>query len=267
MDQTRWGRSATPFPPHPGAAAFYESPTHDEALARLHFLVDHRCRLGLLMGPSGSGKSLLLDVFGDELRRQGRAVARADLYGAGPADLFWQLAAGLGAEGEPSDPPWRLWQALADKITAHRYQQLETVLLLDDADVASAEVLVQVGRLVRYEPLPDARLVLVLAGRRQRLGRLGMDLLDRVDLRIDVEAWGVDETREFVTRALARAGRSQPLFAEAALARLQELTGGSPRRISRLANLALVAAASRELDEIDANVVQSASEELSVVEV
>ena len=72
MYQAHWGLQESPFRGRPDPKLFYQSPTHEEALARLHFLSDQRRRLGLLVGASGSGKSLFLEVFAQQLRRTGR---------------------------------------------------------------------------------------------------------------------------------------------------------------------------------------------------
>jgi len=76
MYQTHWGLQESPFRGCLDPKSFYQSPTHEEALARLHFLVEHGRRLGLLTGPSGSGKSLLLEVFGSHEFDQTLTVPR-----------------------------------------------------------------------------------------------------------------------------------------------------------------------------------------------
>ncbi|MBN2023941.1 MAG: AAA family ATPase [Pirellulales bacterium] len=256
-----------PFPLRPDPTAFLASPAREESLARLDFLVEYHRRLGLLLGPSGVGKTLLLGVFAARLRRRGCAVVAVGLVGAEPIDLVWQLAAGLGAAADPSDDLAMMWHVLTEQLTANRYEQRDTVLLLDDADAASPETLLTIHRLARHDATADARLTLVLAGRPERIGRIGPALLDRADLRVDVDRWEAEDTRRFITESLARAGRRKPVFADEALARLQELSDGLPRRASRLAELAMVAGAGRGLDQVDADVVQSAYEELGVVQV
>ena len=78
-------------------ARYYPSAGHDEALARLEYLVEARRRLGVLLGESGIGKSLVLQVAAERLARKGAAVAVVDTVGVGTRDLLWQLAAALGA--------------------------------------------------------------------------------------------------------------------------------------------------------------------------
>ena len=267
MYHSHWGISESPFRSCLDPQFFYQSPTHEEAIARLHFLVDQRRRLGLLMGQSGSGKSMLLRVFAEQLRRRGCQVANVDLFGIGPAEMLHQLTGGFGLNLNASAPVSRLWRALTDRLAEYRYQQFEAIILLDDADRASRQVLAQVTRLAQHDPSPESRLTIVLAGHQERMGRLGRTLLERAELRIDVEPWQASETTDFLNRSLAHAGRQSPVFDEPAIARLHELSHGLPRRISQLADLALVAGAATELQEINADVVESVYHELNIVEV
>jgi general secretion pathway protein A len=265
MYQSHWGLQESPFLGCVAPEFFYPSPTHEEALARLQFLVDQRRRLGVLLGPSGSGKSLLLDVFAQQLRQRGRPVARLSLLGSDADEFLWQLATAWGLNPAFATPVGAIWRLLNDRLSEFRYQQLETVALFDDVDQADAAVLTHVARLARCHTVSDLRLTLVLAGRPEGIRKLDAHLLDLVELRIDVEPWEQADTQQFLTSSLARAGRKSPLFAEPAVAKLHELAHGIPRRVSQLADLALLAGAGQNLQRIDAGVVESAYQELGGV--
>jgi general secretion pathway protein A len=267
MYQSHWGLGAAPFRNRLDPGFFFESPTHEEGLARLHFLVEQHRRLGLLMGGAGSGKSLLLEVFAGEMRQMGFPVASFSLLGVQRAELFREMAVQFGlnpgrALGLPD-----LWRMVLDRIREYRYQELTTVVLLDDADQASQPAVVQLTRLAQHDLSPGSRLTLVLAGRQERMGRLGETLLELAELRIDLEDWQAEETEKYVANCLARAGREQPLFDKTAIRRLHELTQGVPRRISQLADMVLAAGAGQNLDQIDASTIDSVYHELSVIEV
>ncbi len=263
MYQMHWGLRESPFGVTADAKRFHPSPTHDEALARLQFLVQQRRRLGLLLGPSGSGKSFLLEILAAELRRNGRPVAKLSLLGLEPAEMLWRLVASWGVSLDPTDALSTLWRVVADRLAEYRYQQIEAVALLDDADQADRQVLQHVTRLVRCNASPDVRLTVVLAGRGEAMLKLGARLLDLADLRIDLEPWEPADTEEFLNSVLTAAGRELPVFEPAAVTRLHELSQGIPRRISQLADLALVAGASQHLEHIDANVVEEVYRELA----
>jgi general secretion pathway protein A len=134
---------------------------------------------------------------------------------------------------------------------------------LDDVDRADPQVLQNVMRLVNFDPSPETRLTVVLAGRNEGMAHLDPRLLDLAELRIEVEPWEPADTGSYVSTLLAQAGRQTPVFAEPAVARLHELSHGVPRRISQLADLALVAGAGANLQQIDAGVVESVYQELA----
>ena len=265
MYQAYWGLGDSPFRGHLDPRSFYQGPTQDEALARLHFLVEERRTLGLLLGEPGSGKSLLLEVFGKQLGVVNRQHAVVNLVGMGRREFLWLACGGLGVESTRSMNEFLLGRALEDHIAANRYQQIATVLLLDDADEARGDVLDEIVRLTQMNQTQDARLTIVLAARPERLGRLGARILELAELRVDLEGWDLDDTAAFIKMSLSAAGRSTPIFSEAAVRRMQELTGGVPRRVKQLADLALLGGAGANLAQVEPDLVESVFQELGVV--
>lgn len=266
MYQSHWDLRESPFQGDSAVQFLHQSPTHEEALARLQFLVENRRRLGLLMGASGSGKSLVLEAFAEQLRRRGRPVVKINLLGLEPAEMLLLLAAGLKLNPDPSASTVALWRAITDRLTEFYYQKLETVILLDDADCADDRVLTQVVRLVRHDPSSQSHLTLILAGRRENMGRLGGRLLELAELRIELEPWNQADTANFLNSSLAQSGSKSPVFSQSAIDRLHELTHGIPRA-AQLADLSLLAGAGANLPQIDADVVESVYHELGTAEV
>ncbi len=255
-------RNQLPFAGGLDIDSFHRSPEHEEALARLNFLVDNRRRLGLLVGPSGSGKSLLLRVFAEQLRRTAGQVAIVNLLDVEPTEFLWLLAAQLGLHPADGDSAFLLWRKINDRLSEFRYQQSTTVLLLDGGEQADLAVLQHVARLVQFDSTPEMRLTVVLAGQNKMLSRLTQSLLDLLDLRINLAAWEERDTAEFVNGQLSTASSPAPVFDDAAVGRLHELSDGIPRRVSQLAGLSAVVAAGQNLPQVDAGVVQDVYQEL-----
>jgi general secretion pathway protein A len=263
----QWGLRDTPFRSAYDARYFFESSTHEEACARLHFLVEQHRRLGLLMGDFGSGKSMLLEAFARAVRRGGHPAALIDLVGLQGTDMLAELAIQFGLSPDQGATAASLWRSLADRIVEYRYQLLDTVILLDDADQASHEVLAQITRLAQLERSAEARLTLVLAGRRERMNRVGRALLELAELRIDIEPWEPADTASYLKHALEQAGCQTEVFTASAIERLHQIAQGIPRRVSQLADLSLLAGAGQNLPQIDVAVVESVYHELGVIQV
>ena len=262
MYESYWKLRQQPFGGSLDPESYYKSPTHDEALARMHYLVENRRRLGILFGPTGSGKSLLLKVFAHELYAVAAATVYVNLLGVSVDDLQWSIAAQLGANPRESDPAFHIWQSITDRLTEKRYQQQSTVLLFDDADEAAREVLTQVVRLIQLDPSQDARTTVILSADQSHVDRLGSRLLDLSELRIDLEPWQQFETAEYLGHCLGQVGSDSNVFDTEATLLLHELSNGVPRRINQLARLALVAGAGSNLSSINEQTVESVYHEL-----
>jgi type II secretory pathway predicted ATPase ExeA len=259
MYQAYWGFSRSPFAPAAGSAAVASSPVHGEALARLEFLLESQSRFGLLLGPAGSGKSLVLAQFAERAARRGALVAAASALVPAEGQLF--AAAADGWQFDDLYGGAAACQAIANRLRELSLENLSAVLLIDDLDRAGSDTAGIIEWLVN---LPDVPLTVVAAARADSAARISPRLLEQAALRIDLTSWNEEETRDYLASSLASAGRIQPAFDEAATRRLVELSGGIPRRVNRLAELALVAGAGQQLARIDRRTVEAVMEELSV---
>jgi type II secretory pathway predicted ATPase ExeA len=262
MYQSYWGLKFAPFSNGAHAENLYYNDAFREALARLRYLVELRRRLGLLTGPAGSGKSLLLGLFAGQLAREGKQLATASLAAVQPGELLCMLAAQFGLNLDPSASMALLWRKLTDRLLEYAYQQLQVVVLLDDADEVSVPTTFQISRLAQLDLSPQLNLTMVLAGREDRIGAVGQRLLQLVDLRIDLPAWEENDSAQFIRRSLQAAGCASPVFDNRAIARLHELSQGNPRRLAKLADLALLAGAGQKTRHIDEQLVEAVHQEL-----
>src|SRR3954466_5871838 len=226
-----WGLECWPFCSTPGERQFYPTAGHNEALARIEYLVDGRRRLGALLGNSGVGKSLVLRVAAAQLARKGQAVVLVDALGSSSREFLWQVACGFGTTPrEDADAPW-LWRQILDRVAENRMRELDTVLLVDDAGQAGPDLVTQFLRLARLDVMPAARWTIVLAAEAEQAARWNEGLRNLFDLRIDVLPWTADDTIGYVQTALVEAGRLEPLFDHGALEALHELASGVPRQV------------------------------------
>jgi general secretion pathway protein A len=257
MYEKYWGLAQSPFS---GGQTITHSSIHEEAAARLDFLAENRSRLGLVLGPSGSGKSLLLGQFVRRQRRSGAAAAFLSAHGTNYREFLLELASqwNTGAS-ETSDNAW-LWLRVSDRLANLGLERVPAILAVDDLDAAPPDL---AGLVYRLASLSDVPLTIVASAQETSTKRLGSRLLNLAELRIDLPLWNEEETREYLRSTLAAAGRSQPAFEDRAVHRLFELSAGAPRKVNHLAQLALVAGAAQKLTQIDEQTVLAVHEELS----
>ena len=260
---TYWGLERWPFGGSAATGQFYPTPAHNEALARIEYLVESRRRLGALLADAGSGKSLVLHVAAEQLARKGCIAVVVDSLGASTRDVLWQLACGLRTTPrEDADVSW-LWRQIADRVTENRIQQIATVALIDDAGQAGPDLMTQFSRLARLDSSQDARWTIVLAAESTHAARWTESLRSAVDLRIELGTWSADDTIGYVQTSLVEAGRMEPLFEDQALRTLHELAAGVPRQIARLADYALLAGAAAQVDTVTSAIIEAAYDEVA----
>jgi len=264
MYRQHWGLSSSPFQRSVAAQRLLDSPPHDESLARLHFLVENGWRLGLLVGPPGSGKSQVLAVFGEALRRRGVEVVRINLRGLDTRRFLWEVAAGLKTNPAPDDSTFTLWRRIDDQLIANRYQQLTSVFLFDDAFRAEGLLLDQILRVMACDPSSEARVTVVMSGLEAQMPLLSHEMLEAAELRVDLEPWDQQQLNQYVADEISHAGGNRETFTAQALTRLFQLSGGLPRRVNHLAELSLLAGAGQGLSHIEAETLETVYEELGV---
>lgn len=258
-----WGLDRWPFRGSAVRDQFYPTAASNEALARIEYLVESRRRMGALLGDAGVGKSLLLRLAAQRLAHKRCAVVIVDATGASTREVLWQIAVGLRtAPREDADTAW-LWRQIADRVAENRMQQVSTVLLVDDAGQVGPDLMTQFVRLARIDTTHAARWTIVLAAEPSQATRWSETLKGAIDLRIELGPWNADEAIGYVQTSLVDAGRFEPVFSDAALSTLYELSGGVPRQIARLADYTLLAGAVAKLETIDADLIEAAYDEIA----
>jgi len=235
-----WGASQMPFAA--ATAQPYASESFRQNCHRLEQLVAVRAG-GLLHGPNGVGKTLLVHHFLQSLpdkRYKPLVLSHSSVSGT---DLLRLLCTELGqtARLRRSDNALLLRQA---------WQQLDRVwpiLVLDEAQNLSAKALEEIRLLTcdRRDTQPPFSLLLV--GDEQLLPRLQMGinapLLCRLSFCLHLQPWSPEELAGYVQARLQQVGIHASPFEAPALQLLLQAGNGLPRLLNHLAQRALEEAA------------------------
>ncbi|MDO7679248.1 MAG: AAA family ATPase [Planctomycetota bacterium] len=262
MPLRHWNLSHAPFSGSLEPSAFFMAPPQDEALARLEWLDQEHQRLGIVVAPSGFGKSHLCSKLVRKLSGMGAEVAMVSLRGVGEGDWIELLLDRLPLDAESREEPLRPWQKLENRLRENMLMDRTTALLFDDLDCAPPDALAGIERLVASAEPRFGRTLVVATTSRERLASLPRSLLERAALRIELAAWSYQDVADYLTWATTRLGGSPNIFSESATETLARLSDGIPRLVLQIAQMALVAAAGDRLKSIDAATIERSWREL-----
>ncbi|MBI1248430.1 AAA family ATPase [bacterium] len=241
---------------------FFESPAYQEAVARLEYALERHDRVAVLTGLTGSGKTTLLENWTADLRRRGVIVVYLPTPGTFEHDLLWELAIGLKAEISLSSTPSELWFRIREQLTAYSLEQRQVVIAVDHFEEIAREtgdILLSLARL-HYG---DGNLgSLVLSVDKQALRTLDLRLLKMADLKIELEAWDVDDVASFTHAYLAANHQDQVQLSDEVIAAVSQQSAGLPRIVSQILDLTCLAAEASQAESVSPETILAVREEL-----
>ena len=259
MDLGFWGFRHWPFDRSFSSDRFFASQQHDEAMARMLFLVEESRRCGILVGPSGTGKTFLLKLLQQRSERLGRLTVRCEATGMEGEEFIGQIAVGCNASVDPNATTARVWSGLRARFAALAVIRQPLVILIDHFDQVEFRCQQAVWRLNQLADAVGLKLTVVLATRDRTFPAVLQDL---VELRIDIAPWTAAETARFIESAIERAGCDVTLFTDDALTSIHEVTNGVPARIVSLSSHSLLAAQGQDQMLVTREFVEAAASEL-----
>jgi general secretion pathway protein A len=265
-----FGLSQPPFSIAPDPRYLYMSERHRDALAHLLWGVSAGGGFVLLSGDIGAGKTTVCRCFLEQLPPQCTVA-----YIFNPSLTVDELLEtvcqefGVALPDAPQTPGST--KGMVDALNIFLLQEhaagRSCVLIIDEAQSLSASVLEQLRLLTNLETAERKLLQIILIGQpelRDMLARPELEQLSqRVVAQFHLEALSPAETHQYVQHRLSVAGWQGPSpFEPRALARIQQLTKGVPRRINLLCDRALLGAYALGRKTIDRSMVDKAALEV-----
>jgi general secretion pathway protein A len=260
-----YGLKEPPFAITPNPRFLFYSDKHREAFNHLLYGIRERKGFVQLTGEVGAGKTTLCRALLNEL---GDTFSTALILNPilDPDGLMKAIAMEFGLDVKGFD---RL-DTVAE-INAFLLRQLadgrDSVLIIDEAQDLSDELLEQVRLLSNLETEDRKLLQIVLMGQPELRDRLDAhnlrQLRQRITVRYHLRALRLGELGHYIAHRLAVAGSNgSPHFSGAALWRLHRYSQGIPRLVNALGDKCLLAGFVEQARRIDFNMVGRAIREL-----
>ncbi len=236
--------SASPFGPSPDPRFLYLTAPIREALAALIYGVNARKGFVLLTGEVGTGKTTIINKFLEVLRKQQARTACVLNPRMDVGELFDFILSDFGIVCPSPQKSKRLIQLQQWLLDLYNNRQ-HAVLIIDEAQQLSNEILEEIRFLTNLET-PTAKLLhIVLAGQpelERKLADPGLrQLKQRIWFRCRTYPFTSDQTRDYITERLRIAGSNgEPIFTPTAVEAVHRHAGGVPRVINLLCEHALI---------------------------
>ena len=261
-----FGLKEAPFRLTPDPAYLYMSDRHREALAHLLYGVSEDGGFVQLTGDIGTGKTTLCRALLAQLPPQVDVALILN-----PRLTIPEFLASVCDELKipyPRDTtsPKVFVDALDRYLLDAHARGRRTVLLIDEAQGLSVEVLEQVRLLTNLETTSEKLLQVVLIGQPELVPLLARDdlrqLAQRITARYHLEPFTATDTHAYIRHRLKVAGGRRGLFSEAAIRRIHAESRGIPRLINIICDRALLGAYAQDKRRIELGMVARAATEI-----
>jgi len=266
-----FGLSQEPFSIAPDPRYLFMSERHREALAHLLYGVGGGGGFVLLSGEIGTGKTTVCRAFLEQMPGNCNVAyifnpkLTAQELLRSVCDEFHVPYRAADPSGAPSAKDYV--DALNGFLLQAHADGRNSVLIIDEAQMLSADVLEQLRLLTNLETNERKLLQIMLIGQpelRTMLARPELEqLAQRVIARFHLDALSLAETQQYIQHRLSVAGlKSAMPFDRKALSRIHQLTGGVPRRINLLCDRAMLGAYALGTATVDRRIVDKAAGEV-----
>lgn len=262
--------SERPFSITPDPRFLYMSARHREALAHLLYGLGDGGGFVQLTGEVGTGKTTICRCLLEQIPENvDLAVVLNPKVTA--IELIATVCDELGVGYDADNVSIKLLTDVLNRYLLDAYARgRHTVLIIDEAQNLSTDVLEQVRLLTNLETATQKLLQIILIGQpelRTLLGREDMrQLAQRVTARYHLEPISRDETSAYIRHRLQICGSSQAIFNKRAVDKIQQLSGGIPRLINVLSDRSMLGAYVEGKTQVDVKVVKKAASEVLAVD-
>lgn len=238
-----FGLTARPFAMSPDPEALYWTPAHRRAFTMLEYGVMTRAPITLITGDVGSGKTTLLHQLLRSLDDEVRVGLISNPHGSRAELLRWVLLS-LGEPAGPEETYVDLFSRFQNFLIGEYAKGRRVVLIFDEAQNLGRKALEEIRMFTNINSGKDMLLQLILFGQPEL-----RDMVQRPELRqfaqrvassFHLGAMDRATVHGYVNHRLKLVGMKRRIFDKAAIDLVHAATGGVPRLVNQLCDLAMV---------------------------
>lgn len=261
-----FGLKEIPFTIAPDPRYLFMSERHRDALAHLLYGIGEGGGFVLLTGEVGTGKTTVCRCLLEQLPHNVRLA-----YILNPklnsVELMATMCDELGVNYPKGEDSLKTFTDLLSQYLLRAHDKnLNTVLMIDEAQNLSVDVLEQIRLLTNLETNQQKLLQIILIGQPELQELLAKkelrQLAQRITARYHLRPLSEQETKSYLEHRLRIAGLNRPLMTKSAITKIYKASQGIPRIINVISERALLGAFTQSEHQITDKTVDKAAKEV-----
>ncbi len=269
MYEEYWGLKEKPFQNTPDPRFFYNSSEHEEVLTRILYAVQQNLGAGMLTGVFGCGKTVIAQALYDKLPSDKYKIALITNPQLEYVELLRAIVRSLKAVELPTKKTElsadSLLEILGKILENNARDGRETVVIIDEAHVIKDErIFEELRLLLNFQRRDKFLLTLLLFGQPELEQKIedNKQLEQRIAIRCRLDAFGKEDTCNYIVHRLHIAEGAGSIFDESAFKIIHNRSGGIPRRINRICDISLLVGMSKNAKTINGGIVEEGLQSL-----
>lgn len=233
-----------------------------QSTARLDILRQHR-GIGILTGEPGCGKSFCLRCFTSSLNKSLYKVIYIPITTLTVKEFYMALCDGLGIA--PAYKKVTMFKQIQEAIFSYSSKNITPVIIVDEVQFISNSILDDFRLILNFDMDSKNPCIVIFCGQPKLVLQLERQpheaLRQRIAVNYTFSGLSRSETQEYISSRFKASGRKDPPIDEGCYEFIFTATGGIPRQINKLLNMALLIGFNEKHPVLNSDVLLKANDE------
>jgi general secretion pathway protein A len=251
-----WGLKKYPFENVPDPNFMFYSTEHEEALSRIIYGLERNKGAILLTCEIGCGKTMLSRVLIQKLTDDKFDIGLIANPSLEPTEFLIEAVYQLGISAT-SNAKTDILRALNNKLLENANNNKNTILIIDEGQAIYKDTFEEIRMLLNFQMNDRYLLNLILMGQPELRDTIReiRQLDQRIAIRYHLNPLGDKETKQYILFRLEKAEVKKNIFSDEAFEEIYHYSGGIPRKINNICDLALLIGFGEKAKIIDKKIV------------
>lgn len=267
MYEEYWGLKEKPFENTADPRFLYESPQHEEALTRLRYVISESKGIAVLTGVFGCGKTVIAEKLLQTLSRGVYEIAFIVNPQFSAVELLCDIIYNLGYKERLSERKSEIIHKLVEVLHNNFDNGKRSIIIIDETHlIQEVQIFEELRVLLNFQYNNRFLLTLLLLGQpelRERINNL-KQFAQRVAISYNLVGLDKQDIPKYIQHRLKIAGATKKIFETDSYDCVFSQTGGIPRRINKICDMALFTGFCEKAKLVSSDIVETVVKDLEV---